>query len=40
MTAGVLGGHGTILAAHWTRPNAHGTVEVVDGAGNHATTTF
>jgi hypothetical protein len=53
LTAGVSGGQGTILAAHWTfddattahglvitKPNAHGTVEVVDGAGNHATTTF
>ena len=53
LTAGVLGGQGTILAAHWTfddattahglivtKPDGHGTVEVVDGAGNHATTTF
>lgn len=53
LTAGVAGGQGTILAAHWsfddattasglvvTKPGAHGTVEVVDGAGNHATTTF
>ena len=53
LTAGVIGGQGTILAAHWTfddattaegiivtKPGGHGTVEVVDGAGNHATTSF
>ncbi|MGH2795333.1 MAG: hypothetical protein ACRDKG_13635 [Actinomycetota bacterium] len=53
LTAGVSGGQGTILAAHWTfddtttasglivtKPGAHGTVEVVDGAGNHATAAF
>jgi len=53
LTAGVSGGQGTILAAHWTftdattadgitvtKPGGHGSVEVVDGAGNHATTSF
>lgn len=53
LTAGVIGGQGTILAAHWSfddatttegitvvKPGGHGSVEVVDGAGNHATTTF
>lgn len=53
LTAGVYGGQGTILAAHWTfddattahgitvtKPGGHGTVEVVDGAGNHASATF
>jgi hypothetical protein len=53
LTAGVSGGQGTILAAHWTfddatsahglmvvKPGAHGTAEVVDGAGNHATANF
>ncbi len=53
LTAGVSGGQGTILAAHWTfedattadgitvtKPGAAGSVQVVDGAGNHATTTF
>lgn len=53
LIAGVSGGHGSILAAHWTfddgttahgilipRADAHGSVEVVDAAGNHATTRF
>ncbi len=53
LTAGVSGGQGTILAAHWsfddattahglvvTKPGGHGTVTVVDGAGNRATASF
>lgn len=53
LTAGVVGGQGTILAAHWTftdsttadglsinKPGAQGTVTVIDGAGNKATTNF
>lgn len=53
LTAGVNGGQGAILAAHWvfddatvahgltvTKPGAHGTVTVVDGAGNKASASF
>lgn len=53
LTAGVNGGQGTILAAHWlfddaavahgltvAKAGAHGTVTVVDGAGNKASASF